>query len=298
VQFDLLPWKDSILGGLLGANLIGFQTASFAKYFIEEVCRRFQVTRDERGIVLQDALGSRCVAVDVFPIGPDTGRFCGLAAAPAVRKAAATIRTNLGEPELILLGVDRLDYTKGIEQRIRAVTDIFKSIEFRDRDIQFIQVAVPSRSKLTAYQQLRFKVDETLRVANKELVELGLRPIHYLYETLQTEQLVAHYLVADLMLVTSLADGMNLVSKEYVACHGDGTGRLVLSRMAGAADQLRDAWLVDPNDFDELKRVIAEAIYASADEAQQRMNRLHRDVLNANAMHWAESFLSRLREAR
>jgi trehalose 6-phosphate synthase len=297
-KFDVLPWKDSILGGLLGANLIGFQTASFAEHFIEEVCRRLPAKRDEQGIVLQDATGSRRVAIDVFPIGPDTERFCGLSATPAVREAAATIRANLGEPELILLGVDRLDYTKGIELRIRAVTDILTSLEFRDRDIQFIQVAVPSRSKLTAYKQLRINVEEALLLANEKLVALGLRPIHYVYETLQTEQVVALYLVADVMLVTSLADGMNLVSKEYVACHGDGTGRLVLSRMAGAAVQLRDAWLVDPSDFGDLKRVIAEAIHAESDEAHERMGRLHWGVLNADASHWAESFLSRLREAR
>lgn len=100
------------------------------------------------------------------------------------------------------------------------------------------------------------------------------------------------------MLVTSFADGMNLVSKEYVACHGDGTGRLVLSRTAGAADQLRDAWLVDPSDLGELKRIIADSILAGADEAHLRMNRMHRDVMSADAKHWAESFFNRLREAR
>jgi alpha,alpha-trehalose-phosphate synthase [UDP-forming] len=296
-KFFTLPWQDSILDGLLGASLVGFQTASCAEHFIEAVCRRLPVTREERGIVLQEATGSRHVTVDVFPIGPDSERFCGLAASSVVREAAATLRANLGKPELILLGIDRLDYTKGIEQRIRAVTDILKSVEFRGRDIQFIQVAVPSRSKLKAYQELRIKVEETLQLSNEKLLALGLRPIHYIYETLQIEQVVALYLSADIMLVTSLADGMNLVSKEYVLCHADGTGRLVLSRMAGAALQLCDAWLVDPSDFDELKRVIAEAIHAGSDEAHERMDRLHRDVLNADARHWAQSFLTRLREA-
>jgi trehalose 6-phosphate synthase len=297
-EFDMLPWKDSVLRGLIGADLIGFQTASSAGHFIEEACRRLPATRSDQGLVLEDSKGSRGVTVDVFPIGPDTGRFSALAATPAVREAAVTIRANFGSQELILLGVDRLDYTKGIDLRIRAVTDMLKSSEFRDRNIQFIQVAVPSRSELAVYQQLRVKVEETLRQANEELAALGLLPIHYIYETLAVEQVVALYLAADIMLVTSLADGMNLVSKEYVTCREDGTGRLVLSRAAGAAAQLGDAWLVDPGDCDDLKRGIAEAILAGADEARARMGRLRRAVFNADARQWTESFLTRLRVAR
>jgi alpha,alpha-trehalose-phosphate synthase [UDP-forming] len=295
-DFDALPWKDSILGGLLGASLIGFQTADSAAHFIAEACRRLPVSKDRNGLVLRDAAGSRRVAVDVFPIGPDTGRFSRLAATPAVREAAATIHADFGAPELILLGVDRLDYTKGIDLRIRAVADLLKSAAFRNRDIQFIQVAVPSRSELPAYQQLRVKVEATLQQANAELTALGLRPIHYVYETLPADQVVALYLAADIMLVTSLADGMNLVSKEYVACREDGTGRLVLSRTAGAAAQLRDAWLINPGDPDDLKRGITEAIVAGSDEARARMARLRQSVFSADARHWTQSFLTRLRE--
>lgn len=295
-DFEALPWKDSILGGLLGASLIGFQTAASAAHFIEEACRRLPATRDRNGLVLQDGAGSRRVAVDVFPIGPDTARFSGLAALHAVRDAADTIRADFGAPELILLGVDRLDYTKGIDLRIRAVADLLKSTEFRNRDIQFIQVAVPSRSELPAYQQLRVKVEATLQKANAELTALGLRPIHYVYETLPAEQVVALYLAADIMLITSLADGMNLVSKEYVTCREDGTGRLVLSRMAGAAAQLRDAWLINPSDPEDLKRGIGEAIRAGGDEARARMARLREAVFSADARHWTQTFLARLRE--
>jgi trehalose 6-phosphate synthase len=134
-----------------------------------------------------------------------------------------------------------------------------------------------------------------LHAANAELAALGLRPIHYLYEALPTEQVVALYVAADVLLVTSLADGMNLVSKEFVACRNAEDGRLVLSRTTGAAAQLRDAWQVDPHDIADLRRGISEAVRAGADEACNRMRRMRKVVLSTGARQWADSFLSRLR---
>ncbi len=297
-NFDALPWKESILHGLLGADLIGFQTTASAELFINEACQRMSAKRNNRSIFLHEPSGVRCVRVDVFPVGPDAERLSTLAATPTLRDAAAKIRSDYNAPEMVLLGVDRLDYTKGIDLRIRAVTDLLKSDEFKGHDIQFIQIAVPSRSDLVTYQRLRVTVEETLRAANTELVALGLRPIQYIYETLPTEEIVALYVAADVMLVTSLADGMNLVSKEFVACHQDGNGRLVLSKTTGAAVQLRDAWLVEPDDIVDLKRGISEAIRASTDEARDRMHKLRQAVFKADAKNWAKSFLSDLNEPR
>jgi trehalose-6-phosphate synthase len=297
-EFDTLPWKESILSGLLGADVVGFQTNSSAERFIDEACLRLSAIRDGRGVLLSELADKRRVTVDVFPVGPDAERFSYLAATPAVRECAARIRVEFGAPELILLGVDRLDYTKGIDVRIRAVADLLKSDEFRRRDIQFVQVAMPSRGGLAAYQRLRATVEQTLRAANVELTALGLRPIHYIYEALQTEQVVALYVAADVMLVTSLSDGMNLVSKEFVACRNEGSGSLVLSMTAGAAVQLRDAWLVDAYNVADLKRGIGDAIRAGADEARDRMGRLRQAVFNADARRWAKSFLGRLQESR
>lgn len=293
-EFATLPWCDNLLVGLLGADLIGFQTAESAKNFFQVACARMLANRVDCGLRLQESAGSRFVNIDVFPAGPDTELFAGFAASPAVHEAAVHTRGNLSSPELILLGVDRLDHTKGIEQRIRAVADILKSAEFVGRDVLFIQVAVPTRGGLVAYQKVRSEVEETLRLANLELMSLGLRPIHYIYEALPAEQLAALYLAADVMLVTSLADGMNLVCKEYVACRQDGTGRLVLSRAAGAAVQLQDAWLVDPHDFNDVKRGMCEAILAGVDDARERMVRLRKVVFDSDAKHWADSFLARL----
>jgi trehalose 6-phosphate synthase len=297
-EFDRLPWKDSVLHGLLGADLIGFQTADFAERFMKEACRCVSAKRDGDNLLLQEPRGTRCITVGAFPIGPDARRLAAMAALPALRESAATIRADFDSPELILLGVDRLDYTKGIDIRISAVTELLKSEEFRGRDVLFIQVAMPSRSDLAAYQQFRVAVDEALRLANAELVALGLRSIHCIHEALSTEQVVALFVASDVMLVTSLADGMNLVSKEFVACCREGNGRLVLSKKAGAAAQLRDAWLVEPDDIADLKCGIGEAIRANEHDARERMGKLRQVVFEADAMHWAESFLTRLRECR
>ena len=280
--------------GLLGADLIGFQTAASAVHFMEVACKGATAVRDGANLLVRETGVLRRVSVEVFPVGPDSRRFADLARSSATVGAAARIREDFGTPELILLGVDRLDYTKGIDLRIRAVTALMKNDAFRHRDIQFIQVAMPSRYDLPAYRDLRATVEETLSLANAELTAHGLRPIHFMYEALPTEQVVALYVAADVMLVTSLADGMNLVSKEFVACRDKDDGRLVLSRTTGAAAQLQDAWLVEPADLADLKRGIGAAILAGDAEARGRMVRLREAVFSDDARNWAESFLARL----
>ena len=294
LHFDSMPWKESVLEGILGAELIGFQTALSAERFMEEACLRAQATREDSGLMLGESSGRRKVTVGVFPVGPACERFASLATAPAVKDAAARIRAEFDLPELVLLGVDRLDYTKGIDLRIRAVASVLSSDEFRQRQIQFIQVAMPTRSNLKAYQNLRSTVEDTLHSANQRLAAHGLRPIHYIHQALPTDQVVALFVAADLMLVTSLADGMNLVSKEYVACRVQGSGRLVLSLTTGAAAQLGDAWLVDAYDIEDLKRGIRDALRATPSEACERMERLRKVVFNSDAKFWADSFLDRL----
>ncbi len=295
-EFDKLPWKTKVLRGLLGADLIGFQTSEFAERFIQEACRCSTVKRNGDRILVQDAQGERSIQVGVFPVGPDAQRLSEMASLPATCDSAATIRADFDAPELILLGVDRLDYTKGIDTRIRAVAQLLMSDEFKQRDILFIQVAMPSRSDLAAYQQIHVAVEQALRLANTELVAQGLRAIHCIYEALPTEQIVALFVAADVMIVTSLADGMNLVSKEFVACCNEGRGRLVLSTRAGAAVQLRDAWLVEPNDIADIQLGIAEAIRATEDLAHVRLEKMRQVVFEADAKRWAESFLKCLRE--
>ena len=174
------------------------------------------------------------------------------------------------------------------------MAELLKSGQFRNRDIQFIQIATPSRSDLGTYQLLRTRVEATLQGVNAELVALGLRPIHYVYQTLPAEQVAALYVATDVMLVTSLADGMNLVSKEFIACRQGGDGRLVLTRTTGAAAQLPEAWLVEPGDVEDLVQGMAEAIRCKPEEARRRMLRMRQTVFQSDARHWATSFLERL----
>lgn len=291
-----LPWKESVLEGLMGADLVGFQTASSAEHFRESVCHHQLARRDGQGLLVSEPTGTRRVQVDVFPVGPDSERFSRLSASPILQDAAVRIRADFGAPELILLGVDRLDYTKGIDLRIRAVADVLMSDEFMERDIQYIQVAVPSRSDLSAYRQLRAVVEEALTTANAELSARGHRQIHYVNDVLPIEQVAALYVAADVMLVTSLADGMNLVSKEFVACRRQQDGRLVLSTAAGAATQLGDAWLVEPNDLSDLRRGIGEAMRAGTEDVRRRMGKLREAVFDGDAKHWVQSFLARLND--
>jgi trehalose-6-phosphate synthase len=156
---------------------------------------------------------------------------------------------------------------------------------------------MPSRGDLKSYQQLRETVDQALSLANAELVSHGLREIHCVFEALPVEQVAALYVAADVMLVTSLADGMNLVCKEYVACCEEENGRLVLSRKAGAAEQLTEAWTIDPRSLVDVKRGIREAILAPTEEAQKRMRKLRQVVFQSDAKLWAESFLERMRNS-
>jgi len=295
--FASLPWGDAILDGILGADLVGFQTPDAVRRFLDTVRRRPGVAVDGQRVTFDAPSGRRTITVGAYPVGPWAQRFADLADTPRTRLAAERIRTDFGDPDVLLLGVDRLDYTKGIERRIRAVADVVTSAGRDGRDIQFIQVAMPSRTGLPAYRQLRDAVEETLGAVNADLVGRGLRPIHYISEALPVEQVVALYVAADVMVVTPLADGMNLVSKEFVAARTHGDGRLVLSARAGAAVQLQDAWLVDPTDHADIVRGIHAALDADPAEAAARMAALRRSVFAQDALAWAQSFLGDLGRA-
>lgn len=292
--FATLPWGDAILEGILGADLVGFQTPTSAARFIDTVRGRPGVTVHADRIEVLGSDGSRSVRVRTYPVGPSAQRFAELAETAQTRLAAHRIRADFGDPDVVMLGVDRLDYTKGIERRLRAVADLLIREGRGGREIQFIQVAMPSRTGLPAYRRLRDTVEETLASVNAELAGHGLRPIYYMYEALPVEQVVALYVAADVMVVTPLADGMNLVSKEFVASRTRGDGRLVLSARAGAAVQLRDAWIVDPADTEGIVAGLRAALDAEPAEAATRMAALRRSVFAYDAGAWAQAFLGDL----
>lgn len=217
-----------------------------------------------------------------------------MASDPVVEERAKQIREDLGSPDVLLLGIDRLDYTKGIDVRIRAVTELLQDKELDPQKTVFVQVATPSRENVEEYQRIRDDVELLVSRANGDLGGIGTTPIKYLHQTMSRTELVAMYCSADVMLVTPLRDGMNLVAKEYVACRVHEDGALVLSEFTGAANQLADSWLVNPFDIDGVKRSITDAAHADPEEIHRRMLALRHSVFEDDVTRWATDFLNQL----
>ncbi len=288
--FQQLPWRRQILEGLLGADLVGFQTPDGAHNF-ERLCRRFcDLKTHRREILLED----RTVRTDAFPISVDVGELATLAAKPEVRARAAQIRKDLGNPACVLLGVDRLDYTKGIQQRLLAFSELFEDGRLKSGDAVFVQIATPSRERVEQYRILRDEIELQVGRTNGLYAELGAPIINYLHTSYAREELVALYLAADVMVVTPLRDGMNLVAKEYVACREDLRGSLMLSEFAGASIELNRAFLVNPYDIGGTKHRMYEAMHAGNVERARRMRSMRRRVMEHDVDRWAKDFLESL----
>jgi alpha,alpha-trehalose-phosphate synthase [UDP-forming] len=290
--FLQLPWRREILEGLLGADLVGFQVPGGASNFA-------RLARHVAGATGTDAMvhfEGRQIRVGAFPISVDAAALMEQAGDPAVQARARELRAELGNPQFVLLGVDRLDYTKGIDRRLRAVGELFADGTLDASRHVVVQIAVPSREEDAHYQRERENLERLIGEINGEHASVGRAPIHYLYQSVEPDELVALYCAADVMLVTPLRDGMNLVAKEYVACRVDGNGTLVLSEFAGAALELRGAILVNPHDLDGLKDAIRFALTLDADEARSRLRRMRRIVRRHNVHTWADGFLSALRD--
>jgi trehalose 6-phosphate synthase len=292
--FSQIPWREEIIEGLLGADVIGFQTHDAVLNFRRAAERFGGVVDGEDG--LADADGRR-VVVRAFPIGIRAADFQALAEQPEVQLRATQIRADVGDPDVLMLGVDRLDYTKGIDVRIQAVTELLLDGELDPERTAFIQVAPPTRAKVEEYQKIRSEVELLVSRANGTLGVLGTNPIHYMHQAMGPDELAALYLAADVMLVTPLRDGMNLVAKEYVASRVNGRGALVLSEFTGAAEQMGRSWLVNPYDIRGMKRTILAAIREPAASAQARMADLREGVFTHDVAWWAKDFLRELSDA-
>jgi trehalose 6-phosphate synthase len=289
--FQQLPWRRQILDGLLGADLVGFQHPGAAGNFVR-LCRRLCDLRAQSGRV--QASDGRIVRARAFPISVDVEQLAALVARPETRRRAREIRADLGDPGRLLLGVDRLDYTKGIWQRLQAFGELFEDQEIKPNEAVFVQIATPSRERVEQYRLLRDEIEQQVGRLNGMYAELGAPVVHYLHTSYSREELAALYLAADVMVVTPLRDGMNLVAKEYVACREDHTGALVLSEFAGAADELRRAFLVNPYDIDGLKSALLAAMRCPPGDQHRRMRALRRRVLEHDVDMWAKEFLAAL----
>jgi trehalose 6-phosphate synthase/phosphatase len=287
--FHLLPWRKEILEGLLGADLIGFHTYDYAQYFLDNI-RSALGYEHTFGQITGDA---HTVKVDVFPMGIDYERYARAPHLPEVQKDAARLRKTIGDAKFIL-SIDRLDYSKGIPQRLEAFGDFLqKNPEYKEK-VSLILVAVPSRTQVEHYKLLKSRVDELIGKINGEHGTIGWIPISYLYRSLRFPTLNALYSIADIALITPLRDGMNLIAKEYLASKTDGKGVLILSEMAGAAKELGEAIIVNPNDREEMVEAIETALAMPEDEQRERNSIMQRRLQRYNVTRWAEDFVDRL----
>jgi trehalose 6-phosphate synthase len=297
--FMQMPWRTAIIEGLLGADLVGFQLPGGAQNFLI-LARRLAGANTSRGSVGvrsrfgEVEYGSRVVRVGAFPISIDSAELDRKGHQRSIRQRAREIRSELGNPRKILLGVDRLDYTKGIDVRLKAFSELLAEGRAKRDDTVFVQLATPSRERVESYKKLREDIEQRVGRINGEYGEVGHPVVHYLHRPAPRDELIAFYVASDVMLVTPLRDGMNLVAKEYVACRSDLGGALVLSEFTGAADELRQAYLVNPHDLDGVKDAIEAAMNQTPEEGRRRMRALRRQVLIHDVDRWARSFLDAL----
>jgi trehalose 6-phosphate synthase len=296
--FAQLPWRKAIIDGLMGADLVGFQRPSDAGNFMRSA-RRFlgaSVKQQQVHVKGHDGKITHIARAQAFPISIDVAQINELAHKPEIIERARQIRQGLGNPKTILLGVDRLDYTKGIRHRLKAFEELLNEGKLAVTDATLIQVASPSRERVEQYRLLREEIEGTVGHINGTYDTIQNTAVRYLHHSYPVEEMVALYLAADVMLVTALRDGMNLVAKEYVTARKDNDGALVLSEFAGAADQLKQALLMNPHDIDGLKDTIMHAVNMSPRDAARRMRAMRKQILEHDVDHWSADFLAALNE--
>jgi trehalose 6-phosphate synthase/phosphatase len=287
--FRIVPWRRQILDGLLGADLLGFHTFAYLRHFVASLLHVSGIEAD----IDRVRVDGREIRLGVYPMGIDAEHLASLARDPEVASRAAQITRDAGGRR-ILLGVDRLDYTKGIPRRLQAVERLLQRHPQLSDEVRFIQVAVPSRDEVDSYQRFKRQVEQGVGRINGACGTLRSTPVHYVQQLLSEKDLAALYLAADVMLVTPLRDGMNLVAKEFVASRVDGDGVLILSEFAGAACELDGAVLVNPYDVDAVAAAIQRTLAMTIDERRARMTSLRRRVEEYDVHAWASEFLQHL----
>ncbi|MBI4701430.1 MAG: bifunctional alpha,alpha-trehalose-phosphate synthase (UDP-forming)/trehalose-phosphatase [Deltaproteobacteria bacterium] len=287
--FRILSWRAEILEGMLGADLVGFHTYAYARYFATSLVRVLGLDVDLDRVWYR----GREVRLGAYPMGIDAAFFESAAQEPEVVAEAAAIRGHGGGARIVL-GVDRLDYTKGIPRRLLAFERLLEHEPSWRGRARFVQVAVPSRGEVPAYEQFKHQVDELVGRINGRYGTTQYVPIHYLHRGFSQKKLVALYCAADVMAVTPLRDGLNLVAKEFVACRTDLGAVLVLSEFAGAASELAEAVLVNPYDIDAVARALAQALHMSPEERAARLRAMRERVRENDVHRWVAAFLDDL----
>ncbi len=287
--FGILPWREEILEGLLGADVLGFHLPEYAEHF-RQCVDRFTAHRSSRSTI---HYRGRKVHTIAAPIGIPVDELQALAIDPDVGREVEQIRERMANRKLVL-GVDRLDYTKGIPERLAAFEHLLRKDRGIRNRVALIQVMVPSRVDVKAYADLKADIDRMVGDINGRFAETGRVPIHYLYRNLSRRALFAHYRAADVALVTPLRDGMNLVAHEYAAARTDEDGVLILSEFAGAAKYLKGAVLVNPYDGESTTGALHQALTMKEPERRKRMRALRGEVMKLDVHRWADSYLEAL----
>ncbi len=289
----ILPWREEILQGLLGADLIGFHTYDYTRHFLSSVLRLLGYEHSFGQMIVQN----RRVRADVFPMGIDFAKYAAAADDPRVGSEMRKVRKELGECRVVL-SADRLDYTKGILQRLEAFDEFLNTHREWHGKVSLILVAAPSRTRVNHYRLLKKQVDELVGRVNGKHGTLGWLPVWYLHRTLLFHELAALYSIADVALITPCRDGMNLMAKEYIATGRDGKGVLILSESAGAAEELGEAIIVNPNHKEQVVEALAQALSMSEEEQEARNRPMQDRLERYTVTKWAEEFITRLLETK
>lgn len=288
--FRLIPWCKDIMDGLLGADLIGFHTFDYVRHFAESA-RRILGHEHSLGQIF---IGKRAVKMDTFPMGIDYEKFSTAHKKQPVKKNIKNMERSLSGNYRIILSIDRLDYSKGIPERLKAY-DLFleNNPELKEK-VLLILVAVPSRTEVVHYKMLKEQVDTLVGNINGRHGTLSWNPIHYMYRSFDFDNLLALYLIADVLFITPLRDGMNLIAKEYVAARHDKTGVLILGEMAGTAKELSEALIINPNDLESTSESLKKAINMKKSEQKKRMDVMQKRLKRYDLRVWTEDFMERL----
>jgi trehalose 6-phosphate synthase/phosphatase len=292
-MFRLIPWRDELLKGIFGADLIGFHTFDDVKHFLNTAARLLPVTASANVITYDE----RSVVIESFPMGIDDKKYAALPLKNAVKVQAELIKDNFKDCKLII-SIDRLDYSKGILQRLQAFELLLQQYPEYKGKIALYMIVVPSRDSVPQYAHLRDEIDKRVGNINSIYRTIEWNPINYYYRSIPIEILSAMYSVADVCLVTPMRDGMNLVSKEFVASRINDDGVLILSEMAGASKELIDALIVNPNNAEEVCNAIITAVNMPLDEQQVRMRAMRQIVAKFNVSHWVKIFMDKLKEVK
>ncbi|MFC1504776.1 bifunctional alpha,alpha-trehalose-phosphate synthase (UDP-forming)/trehalose-phosphatase, partial [Spirochaetota bacterium] len=292
--FRIIPWRREILEGMLGADLIGFHTYDYVRHFLSAVHRICGHEHRYNQILTPNHI----LKAEAFPMGVDYEYFSSISQQQVKLKKRVKEIRGLKEKLKIILSVDRLDYTKGMINRLNAYERFLDHYPEYKGKVTLITLAVPSRADVEQYQDLKKEVDETTGRINGKYGTIGWTPIRYLYKSIPFDELAQLYTLSDIALVTPLRDGMNLVAKEYIASKTDGKGVLILSEMTGAARELGEAIIVNPNDITKLSDSIYEAVTMPEEEQIARNRKMQKRIREYNVGQWAQDFIDNLKSVK